>query len=138
LNNSNRKWTNDTISLGSVHIGSRPAWPKWPSPLGPFGPRLRQGIESAPLWRRWVARGQGRCSWGASPCDGDSNPGLWREGHSSERASSGKVLGSGEEVDGGANKLLSIAKWSERVYRCVWFSSRSLRDRRRSGDVSRR
>jgi hypothetical protein len=31
------------LEIGYAHSAHRPTWPRWPSPLGFFGPRLRQG-----------------------------------------------------------------------------------------------
>jgi hypothetical protein len=41
LNNSKGQMRQASVHSGSSHCGVRPAWPRWPSPLGPFRPEAQ-------------------------------------------------------------------------------------------------
>jgi hypothetical protein len=84
---------------------AKPTWPQaFPAmtaqPTGPFGPRLNLGsVSPHRRWRSVVDRGRG-----ASPVDGEPDRG-WRTTRCSpEQASSGVVIGGGEEVGCGADE----------------------------------
>jgi hypothetical protein len=57
LNNSERKMKKNTVPIGLVHSGAWRSRLKWPSPLGPFCPRPRQGTTN-PLSLSVVHRGR--------------------------------------------------------------------------------